>query len=84
MLIGIAHPTNKVNFSLVQLGNFRLWFSYNTIIVIDHPLTGKIVIENIYSRTTGKHLSYVKRDKTARLDALTFMLVKDEILKGIG
>ncbi len=51
-MIGIVHPTDKANFSCVELGNLVIWFSYSTPIAF---VRGGILTirENDWSATTG-------------------------------
>lgn len=62
----IAH-----NLAAVTIGRKHYYFSYNTIVAfeIDGSLT---ISENIWSKTTGKHLNYINPDHSIRIDNLEF------------
>ena len=66
MNVSIEHPTNRPNFTRVQIGVLALWFSYETIIAFAHPSTGRVAAENEWGVTTGKHLNHIS-DKSTRV-----------------
>lgn len=47
----------------VQIGDLFLWFSYQTVVAFrDYSRGGELFLsENIYSKTTGKHLNEIGR-----------------------
>jgi len=45
-----------------SFGSVNLYFSYETIVAVDG-----IVSENIWSKTTGKLLNYLQKDKDKRV-----------------
>lgn len=49
----------------VQLGDVTLYFSYETLIAFEGPEL--VISENVWSRTTGKHLNWISRDKDKRV-----------------
>jgi hypothetical protein len=52
----------------VAIGDLTLYFSYETLIAYDDNVDGRVVCNNIWSGTTGKHLNYVDGgDKSGRL-----------------
>jgi hypothetical protein len=54
------------NTNMVTVGDVQLYFSYETVIAFRYA--GKLYVsENIWSRTTGKHLSYIDSDKSRRI-----------------
>jgi hypothetical protein len=60
MNITIDHPTGRPNFTNVTIGDVELWFSYRTLIGFQTSETaGRIVRENEWGPTTGKHLNYI-------------------------
>ena len=71
MNVTVNHPTDKVNFTEVEVGDLTIWFSYSTAIAFHTPDTGTVVSENYWGPTTGKHLNYVdtgsKEAKDSRL-----------------
>lgn len=49
------------------------WFSYQTLVAFYSPKTGKVVHQNDWSRTTGKHLNAIDGGaKASRVDSATF------------
>ena len=63
----ISHPTDRPNFSVVDTDGIRYYFSYETCIAFFAPGYGTVVSENVWSRTTGKHLNYIDEDKKRRV-----------------
>jgi hypothetical protein len=64
------------NFSVVQLGPLRIWFSYRTMVAF--AIYGeRRICENVWSRTTGKHLKWIdggdRQAKQARLSRSEFL-----------
>lgn len=69
----VAHPTDRPNFSSLDFGGIKIWFSYETPIAFWTAETGEIVRQNDWGPTTGKHLSWVDNgNKHARVDGATF------------
>lgn len=69
MGVSIKHPTGQANFSCVSINGLTLWFSYETVIAFQ--TTGnRVVSENVWSQTTGKHLNHLcdKRDRVPRAE----------------
>ena len=53
------------NLTCVELGqNLSVWFSYSTVIAFAVPGLGRIKSQNIWSRTTGKHLNSIVARET--------------------
>jgi len=48
-------------FTIVEIGNAQLFFSYKTLIGLWVPGKPAIVSENIWSNTTGKHLGMIRQ-----------------------
>jgi hypothetical protein len=78
------------NMTVVVIGELTLWFSYRTVIAAHAPGFGRIVTENYWSATTGKHLNSIdggnKKDrlKSDEFDvALTKMLLKYRLIPSI-
>lgn len=71
MSVSISHPTDRPNFSRVEVGNLTVWFSYSTPIAFHTFDSGTVVRQNQWSNTTGKHLSQIdggdKQAKEARV-----------------
>lgn len=47
------------NLTRVYLGNIVLWFSYETIVAFHVPGQPRVVSENRWSQTTGRHLNEI-------------------------
>lgn len=58
-MFSISHPTDRPNFSRVDIGDLTVWFSYRTPVGFHHPETGTVVRENDWSNTTGRHLTEI-------------------------
>ena len=52
------------------------YFSYNTLVAFRGNKTGLVVMENYWGPTTGKHLNWINRDHSMRVDSDKF----DELL----
>lgn len=63
--VSLRHPTDLPNFSIVTIGNVQLAFSYETIVGYSAGFRW-IVSENRWSKTTGKHLSWLGRERVPR------------------
>ena len=48
------------------------YFSYNTLVAFRSNKTGLVVMENYWGSTTGKHLNWINRDHSIRVDEDTF------------
>lgn len=50
----------------VQVGKLTLYFSYDTIVGFHDYENGLVISENVWSRSTGKHLNWInsKQEKT--------------------
>ena len=72
MNVGIRHPTDKVNFSLVYVGSLTLAFSYETVIAFQRGWASWVVRENDWGPTTGKHLNWIDDNHAARVDSDEF------------
>lgn len=76
MQVSISHPTDRPNFSRVDVGPLTVWFSYRTPIAFHTYETGQVVRENDWSNTTGKHLNNIDDGtpdaKKARISGAAF------------
>lgn len=80
MTVSIDHPTNRPNFTMVQVGSLSIWFSYRTPIAFQDGW-GKIVVrENEWGPTTGKHLNYINPSGLGRVDGATFQTMLAKVL----
>jgi hypothetical protein len=62
--------TNRLEF-----GTLTLYYSYKTIVAFSTPETGRVVSENVWSTTTGKHLNWIdggnKKERIGRDEFVT-------------
>lgn len=73
MAISIWHPTDRANFTQMNVGDLTVWYSYSTpIAFLTGDMLDPILSENLWSNTTGKHLNYVSTDKTLRQPRVAF------------
>lgn len=73
------------NYTMVDLGRVRIWFSYSTPIAFnDGTGTGTVVRENVWGPTTGKHINRVDggdaQARAARLNSNDFEARLTEVL----
>jgi len=72
----VNHPTNKVNFTEVDLNGTLFYFSYSTLIAVqDREL---LIRYNEWGPTTGKHLNYIDPDKAKRMSGPEFEKIVNE------
>jgi hypothetical protein len=57
----------------VDFGFVECWFSYETLIAFRFENGFRVVSENCWSQTTGKHLNAIEPDKSKRVDRTTFV-----------
>jgi hypothetical protein len=69
----IFHPTGQPNLCLVRVGDMHYWFSYTTCVAFYSTEFGLTVSENIWSKTTGKHLNYIDPTHTNRVPYAEFL-----------
>lgn len=73
------------NLHEVGIEDTTFYFSYETCVAFRNPDVGLRVHENIWSRTTGKHLNSIDRgDKGTRLPAEVFAIQLDLALLRLG
>jgi hypothetical protein len=66
----------------VDIGELRLWFSYDTVIAFHSSGEPRKVRQNDWSSTTGKHLNWIDDgDKKSRLPSEEFEKALNETLK---
>lgn len=69
-----------LNSIVVSVGELDLYFSYQTIIAFYDIINGELVVsENLWGKTTGKHLNAIQNDKNERLNREEF----EERLNGL-
>jgi|TARA_R100000479_G_C6272324_1_gene159962 hypothetical protein len=62
-----------------DINNVDYYFSYNTLVAFNHSSTGLVIMKNYWGNTTGKHLNWIDRDKTIRVDEDIFYNRLDEL-----
>jgi hypothetical protein len=74
------------NVTSVDLGPYTFYFSYETCVAAFIPGMGLVVSQNVWSVTTGKHLSIIdgggKDDKAKRRPHDAFMAILNGIKVG--
>jgi hypothetical protein len=71
------------NCTEVTIGEITLYFSYETCVGFHHASTGTVLSENIWSRTTGKHLTGFG-SKDCRIPHAEFQKKLEEVTKNYG
>ena len=80
MNVTIDHPTDRPNFTIVQLGSVAIGFSYKTPIAVFRPTYGWTVRENLWGPITEKHLNHFDDgNKSKRVDSATFEALLGEV-----
>lgn len=65
----------------VSVGNLDLYFSYKTVVAFRCAKFGFVCSENVWSRTTGKHLNWIEPHKPNRVSYDTFTKMLNEVLE---
>lgn len=74
----IRESTNETT---LYIGELTIWFSYSTIVGFAYPGRGRVVSKNVWSVTTGKHLTHIDGgDKDSRLEHEEFKRQLREVL----
>ena len=72
-LLTISHPTDRANFTIVNVGGTQFAFSYETVVGFIRPgETSWTVSENDWGPTTGKHLNMLDFGQGKRLPRSEF------------
>jgi hypothetical protein len=83
MVPSISHPTDRPNFSVVELGEITIYFSYETPIAYYSRQHGRAIRKNDWGPTTGKHLNYVDSGSVSeRIDGRKFEFQLGLLLNG--
>jgi len=61
-----------INALVFTAGDFTVWYSYKTPVAFWSPQTGKVIRENEWGPTTGKHLNAIDSDKSKRIRGTEF------------
>lgn len=61
-----CNENSAMNFNCVEIGDLKLYFSYETCVAFWTPKTGLVVSENIWGNTTGKHLNWLDGGRKER------------------
>ena len=69
----INHPTDRPNFSIVNVFGITVAFSYWTMIGFQFPGRDWVIIENQWGPTTGKHLNWLDTRKEIRIPQKEFL-----------
>ena len=80
MHVGIRQEAS--NFVRVDIGALTLWFSYQTPIAFHMDGAVRVVSDNVWSSTTGKHLNMIS-DKPDRIGNLEFTKLLDVALASL-
>lgn len=64
----VSYPFKTANCVEITVGNVDFLFSYETCVGFHTNQTGKVVSENVWGPTTGKHINSWQPDKKLRLD----------------
>jgi len=64
----------------IQIGKLVLYYSYNTVVAFRDREEGFFISENVWSRTTGKHLNWLESNKNNRMDYDDFRERLHEVL----
>ena len=85
MTITLRTYTRNESTNALVLGfaHCRFWFSYGEIVAFYTPWTGSVVSENMWSRTTGKHLDEISPDKADRVAHHVFTELLDGVMSRI-
>jgi hypothetical protein len=78
--VRLNHPTDRPNFTRVDIGDLTIWFSYQTPIGFAYPGKAITTRENDWSTTTGKHLNEIDGgQKARRIPGSEFMRQLEEL-----
>jgi hypothetical protein len=78
------NPGYGAHTMLVSFLGLRVWFSYSTPIAFSTPGHGRVVRQNDWGPTTGKHLNMIDGgDKKNRLDSEEFEKQLDAVMSSV-
>jgi len=69
---------------VVTISGVTVWFSYSTPIAFQDPEGNRVVRQNDWGPTTGKHLNWIDGgDKAARVTGQEFERLYAELVEGV-
>lgn len=77
-------PGESKDAKTVTLGDVRIVFSYRTAIAFYSPATGWVVSENVWGRTTGRHLNQETPVDAVRIPYSEFHQQLVRLVEGFG
>ena len=68
------YSSNNYGVNTLQfiMPGITLYFSYQTVVAYWTPKDGRVVTENMWGPTTGKHLNWIEPDHSVRLPREAF------------
>lgn len=84
MNVSINHPTDRPNFTVVEVGDLTLWFSYRTVVGFQKGYGPITVRENDWGPTTGKHLGMIGSGNQDRIPGVEFERLLGEALRMVN
>ena len=64
-----------------DVGGFTFWYSYQTLVAFQAPNHNRVVRQNDWGPTTGKHLTMIDGGrKNERVDSVTFEAKLEELV----
>lgn len=68
----VIHPTDRPNFCRIDMFGMKIWFSYETPIAFEWN-GHRLIRDNEWGPTTGKHIKYVKCLNDVQVSGTTFL-----------
>lgn len=65
-MVPTIHRSMNGNLTDVTVGTVTYWFSYETCVAFQDGSGPRVVSENVWSSTTGKHLNYIDGHRRER------------------
>lgn len=82
-LISMDRSMND-NLTRIYVGDLVLWFSYETIVAFREPGQPRVVSENVWSNTTGRHLNAIDNgDKRNRVPHDVFQQKLEDLMNRV-
>lgn len=67
MIPSVYHPTDRPNFYVVRTDRGNFWYSYETCVAFVDERGHLFICENVWSKTTGKHLNMIDDNRKKRI-----------------